>query len=50
MEHDLNFQVWSIKFDLYSGYNLDNIQHEHLKLASLEFYYLEQHYHGLDHC
>jgi hypothetical protein len=26
MEHDLNFEVLSIKFGLYSGYNLDNIQ------------------------
>ena len=50
MEHDLNFQVLSIKFGLYSSYNLDNIQHEHLKLASLELCYLEQHYLGLYHC
>jgi hypothetical protein len=34
MEHDLNFEVLSIRFSLYSGYNLNNIQQEHLKLAS----------------
>jgi hypothetical protein len=41
MEHNLNFEVLLIRLDLYSGYNLDNIQQEHLKLASLELYYLE---------
>jgi hypothetical protein len=47
MEYDLNFEVLSIKFDLYSGYNLDSIQHKYLNSASLELYYLDQHYHGL---
>jgi hypothetical protein len=32
MEYDLNFEILSIKFDLYSGYNLDNIQQEYLGL------------------
>jgi hypothetical protein len=41
MEHNLNFEVLLIRFGLYFGYNLDNIQHEHLKLASLELYYME---------
>jgi hypothetical protein len=50
MEHNLNFEFLSIRFGLYSGYNLDNIQQEHLKSASLELCYLEQHYHGLHHC
>jgi hypothetical protein len=49
MGHDLNFEVLSIRFDLNSSYNLDSIQQEHIKSASLEFCYLEQHYHGLYH-
>jgi hypothetical protein len=36
MEYDLNLEVLSNKFDLYSDYSLNNIQREHLKLASLE--------------
>ena len=50
MEHDLNFEVSSIRFGLYSAYNFNNIQYEYLKLASLELRYLEQHYCGLRHC
>jgi hypothetical protein len=49
MEHDINFEVLSIRFDLYSSYNLDNIQQEHFKLVSLELCYLKQYYHGLHH-
>jgi hypothetical protein len=41
MECDLSFEVLSITFDLYSSYNFNNIQQEHLKLNSLELYYLE---------
>jgi hypothetical protein len=47
MEYNLNFEVLSIKFDLYSGYSLNNIQQEHLKLDLLKLYYLEQQYCGL---
>jgi hypothetical protein len=50
MGHDLNFEVLSIRFDLYSGYSLDNIQHEYLESASLELCYLEHHYCGLYYC
>jgi hypothetical protein len=50
MEHDLNIEFLSIRFDLYSGYNLGNIQQEHFKSASLELCYLEHYYHSLHHC